>query len=153
LTDGDRRCVDGFVGYHYLHQRMKAFGCVQTAGNTQICTPSISDTVAVIVEDDPTIICFGLTVPTPEDGTGWGYQLEALLSRTRFRSAWAALLAFREQGLGTFRGAVYERRSAVARLQGEPLRRLHAGQLSLRRILSGRLPGCRPRCELGNPDA
>jgi hypothetical protein len=109
--------LDGFVGYHYLHQRMKAFGCVQTAGNTQICTPSIPDSVAAIVEDDtwqalrlglnadlpiyagwrlnlegaylPYVWYNGsdnhllrpdLPVPIPQDGQGWGYQLEALLS-------------------------------------------------------------------------
>jgi hypothetical protein len=25
--------IDGFVGYHYLHLRMKGFGCQQTGGN------------------------------------------------------------------------------------------------------------------------
>jgi len=109
--------LDGFVGYHYLHQRMKAFGCVQTAGNAAICGAPIPDSVAVIVEDDtwqalrlglnadlpitagwrlaiegaylPYVWFKGtdnhllrpdLPVPTPEDGRGWGYQLEALLS-------------------------------------------------------------------------
>lgn len=109
--------LDGFVGYHYLHQRMKAFGCVQTAGNTSICSPSIPDSVAAIVEDDtwqalrlglnadlpiyagwrlnlegaylPYVWYNGsdnhllrpdLPAPIPQDGQGWGYQLEALLS-------------------------------------------------------------------------
>lgn len=44
--------VDGFVGYHYFHQRMKAFGCQQTATNAAICAGGIADSVAVIVEDD-----------------------------------------------------------------------------------------------------
>ena len=44
--------LDGFVGYHYMHWRLKAFGCTQTAGNTSVCTPSIPDSTAVIVEDD-----------------------------------------------------------------------------------------------------
>ena len=109
--------MDGFVGYHYLHARMKAFGCQQTASNLNICTGGVPDSVAVIVEDDtwqslrlglnadiplvdrlrlnldaawlPYVWFSGtdnhllrpdLPVPTPEDGHGWGYQLEALLS-------------------------------------------------------------------------
>jgi len=44
--------LDAFVGYHYLHLRLKAFGCTQTASNTSICTPTIPDGVAAIVEDD-----------------------------------------------------------------------------------------------------
>lgn len=44
--------IDGFVGYHYLHQRLKAFGCQQTASNTVICAGGIPNSVAVIVEDD-----------------------------------------------------------------------------------------------------
>jgi hypothetical protein len=44
--------VDAFVGYHYFHQRMKAFGCQQTASNPDICGGAgIPDSVAVIVED------------------------------------------------------------------------------------------------------
>jgi hypothetical protein len=109
--------VDGFVGYHYLHQRMKAFGCQQTATNPVICAGGIPDSVAVIVEDDtwqalrvglnadlpigdrfrvnlegawlPYVWFSGtdnhllrpdLPIPIGEDGHGWGYQLEALLS-------------------------------------------------------------------------
>ena len=44
--------LDAFVGYHYLHMRLKAFGCTQTASNASICTPTIPDSVAAIVEDD-----------------------------------------------------------------------------------------------------
>lgn len=44
--------LDAFVGYHYLHLRLKAFGCTQAASNTSICTPNIPDSVAAIVEDD-----------------------------------------------------------------------------------------------------
>jgi hypothetical protein len=109
--------IDGFVGYHYFHARMKAFGCQQTASNPAICAAGIPSSVAVIVEDDtwqalrlglnadiplvdrlrlnleaawlPYVWLTGtdnhllrpdLPVPTPEDGHGWGYQLEALLS-------------------------------------------------------------------------
>lgn len=43
---------DAFAGYHYLHLRLKAFGCAQTASNTTVCTPTIPDSVAAIVEDD-----------------------------------------------------------------------------------------------------
>jgi hypothetical protein len=109
--------IDGFVGYHYLHQRMKAFGCQQTASNPLICAGGIPDSVAVIVEEDtwqalrlgvnadvplaarwrlnleaaylPYVRFAGsdshllrpdLPLPILEDGHGWGYQLEALLS-------------------------------------------------------------------------
>lgn len=44
--------IDGFVGYHYFHQRLKGFGCQQTASNPVICAGGIPDSVAVIVEDD-----------------------------------------------------------------------------------------------------
>jgi len=44
--------LDGFVGYHYLHQRVKAFGCQQTASNPVVCAGGISTNVAAIVEDD-----------------------------------------------------------------------------------------------------
>jgi hypothetical protein len=109
--------IDGFVGYHYFHERMKAFGCQQTASNPFICAGGIPNSVAVLVEDDtwqslrlglnadfpivdrlrlnleaawlPYVWLSGtdnhllrpdLPVPTPEDGHGWGYQLEAMLS-------------------------------------------------------------------------
>jgi len=108
---------DGFVGYHYFHQRVKAFGCVQTAGNPQICVPTIPNSVGGIVEDDtwqalrlglaadiplydrfrlnvegawlPYVWMSGtdnhllrpdIPIPIREDGHGWGYQLEAMLS-------------------------------------------------------------------------
>ncbi len=109
--------LDAFVGYHYFHQRMKAFGCVQTATNPSICAGGIPDSVAAIVEDDnwqslrlglnadiplvdrfrldlegaylPYVWLSGtdnhllrpdLPVPINEDGHGWGYQLEAILT-------------------------------------------------------------------------
>jgi len=111
--------VDAFVGYHYFHQRLKAFGCQQTASNPNICAGGIPNSVAVIVEDDtwqslrlglnadiplpfadrwrlnvegawlPYVWMSGtdnhllrpdLPEPIQEDGHGWGYQLEALLS-------------------------------------------------------------------------
>lgn len=108
---------DGFVGYHYFHARMKAFGCQQTASNPAICAGGIPESVAVIVEDNtwqalrlglnadlpivdrlrlnleaawmPYVSLSGtdnhllrpdLPLPTSEDGHGWGYQLEAMLS-------------------------------------------------------------------------
>lgn len=43
---------DAFVGYHYLEEHMKAFGCQQNATNTSICTPSVSNDVAVITQDN-----------------------------------------------------------------------------------------------------
>ncbi len=109
--------IDAFVGYHYFHQRMKAFGCQQTATNPDICAGGIPNSVAAIVEDDTwQAIRVGLNADVPlaerwrldlegaylpyvwfsgsdnhllrpdlpfpifEDGNGWGYQLEALLS-------------------------------------------------------------------------
>ena len=116
LRGGDFR-FDAFVGYFYMHERMKAFGCQQTAANPAVCAGGIPDSVAVIVEDDTwQAVRLGLNAnipladrwridleaawlpyvwmngtdnhllradlpgPVPEDGTGWGYQLEALLS-------------------------------------------------------------------------
>lgn len=109
--------LDGFVGYHYMHMRLKAFGCTQTATNTSICSPSIPDSVGVIVQDnnwhslrvglaadipvfdklrlnvegaylpyvwlngtDNHLLRTDLNGPTPEDGSGWGYQLEAIVT-------------------------------------------------------------------------
>ena len=109
--------VDGFAGYHYFHQRMKAFGCQQTASNPFICAGGIPTSVAVIIEDDtwqalrlglnadiPLVDRFRLNLeaawlpyawfsgsdnhllrpdlpaPIKEDGHGWGYQLEAMLT-------------------------------------------------------------------------
>jgi hypothetical protein len=116
VRGGDFR-VDAFAGYFYMHERMKAFGCQQTATNLLVCVGSIPDSVAVIVEDDTwQAVRLGLNAdipladrwrlnleaawlpyvwfngtdnhllrpdlpgPVPEDGTGWGYQLEALVS-------------------------------------------------------------------------
>jgi outer membrane protease len=115
--------IDAFVGYHYLHARLKAFGCQQTASNPDVCAGGIPDSVAVIVEDDtwqalrlglnadipladrwrlnveaawlPYVWFSGtdnhllrpdLPVPTSQDGQGWGYQLEAMISY-RFNDA------------------------------------------------------------------
>ena len=125
LWRGSNFRIDGFVGYHYFHQRMKAFGCQQTATNPFVCAGGIPDSVAVIVEDDtwqavrvglnadvplldrwrldvegawlPYVWMSGtdnhllrpdLPLPIRQDGHGWGYQLEALLSY-RFDQAWS----------------------------------------------------------------
>jgi hypothetical protein len=115
--------IDGFVGYHWLNENMKAFGCTQTATNTSVCTPSVSDSTAVIQQqnnwqslrlglnaDLPISDRFRINLdaawlpyvwfkgqdthylrintgnvgdfsgPIPEDGHGWGYQLEAVLT-------------------------------------------------------------------------
>jgi hypothetical protein len=109
--------LDAFVGYHYFHQRMKAFGCQQTASNPDVCAGGIPDSVAVIVEDDTWqglrlglnadfpifdrlrlnldaawlpyvwfsgtdnhLLRLDLPSPTRQDGHGYGYQFEALLS-------------------------------------------------------------------------
>ncbi len=123
--------VDGFVGYHYFHQRMKAFGCTQTASNPSVCAGGIPDNVAVIVEDDiwqavrvglnadlpiadrwridlegaylPYVWMSGtdnhllrpdLPFPIRQDGHGWGYQLEAILSY-QIDDAWSVGLGGR----------------------------------------------------------
>ena len=117
LLRGPTFRVDGFFGYHYFHQRMKAFGCQQTASNPLVCAGGIPETVAVIVEDstwqalrlginadlpladrwrvdlegawlpyvwysgtDSHLLRPDLPIPIRQDGTGWGYQLEAILS-------------------------------------------------------------------------
>lgn len=109
--------LDGFVGYHYLRLRTKALGCTQMATNPTICSPSLPDSVAVLVQDNnwhslrlglaadipvvdrlrlnvegavlPYVWLKGsddhLLVPdfngaVPENGHGWGYQLEATLT-------------------------------------------------------------------------
>ncbi|HXD45052.1 MAG TPA: omptin family outer membrane protease [Pseudolabrys sp.] len=109
--------LDAFAGYHYMHMRLKAFGCTQTATNTSVCTPPVADSVAVIVQDnnwhavrlglaadipvfdklrlniegaylpwvwlngtDNHLLRADLNGPTPEDGNGWGYQFEAILT-------------------------------------------------------------------------
>ncbi|HZD89775.1 MAG TPA: hypothetical protein VE224_06730 [Pseudolabrys sp.] len=114
--------IDAFVGYHYLDERLKAFGCTQIATNPDVCQPTVSDTVAVIAQEntwqalriginadlplidrlrlnvdaaflpyvwmsgtDSHLLRIGtapgdFTGPIPEDGTGWGYQLDAVLS-------------------------------------------------------------------------
>jgi hypothetical protein len=115
---GDFR-VGAFVGYHYLAQGESAYGCVQTAGNPDICQPAIPATVKAITQNNtfqslrvgidgavllgdrftfwaegaylPYVNLSGrdshwlrigedLAGPIPEDGTGQGFQLEALLS-------------------------------------------------------------------------
>jgi len=117
LVRGPDFRLDGFVGYHYFHQRIKAFGCQQTATNPDICAGGIPNSVAGIVEDDtwqalrvglnadvPLIDRFRLNLeaawlpyawlsgtdnhllrpdlpfPFRQDGLGWGYQFEAVLS-------------------------------------------------------------------------
>jgi hypothetical protein len=40
-----------FAGYNYFHQRVNAFGCVQTASNPFICVPSLPPSVLGITEE------------------------------------------------------------------------------------------------------
>jgi hypothetical protein len=69
--------IDGFIGYHYLHQRLKAFGCQQTASNPLICAGGIPDSVAVIVEDDTwQALRLGLSADFPV-ADRWRLNLEA----------------------------------------------------------------------------
>jgi hypothetical protein len=114
--------IDGFVGYHYLNEKMQAFGCRQIASNPGICVPAIADSVPVIGQQNtwqalrlglaadiplfdrvrlsiegawlPYVWMNGsdshylrigsgfgqFTGPIPEDGTGTGYQFEAIVS-------------------------------------------------------------------------
>jgi len=109
--------VGAFVGYHYLDETVKAFGCTQTAASPLICQPSIPTSVAVITQDntwhalrlgldgsvflgdrfvlsadaawlpyvhlngtDNHLLRPDLPGGIREDGTGHGYQLEAVLS-------------------------------------------------------------------------
>jgi outer membrane protease len=44
--------LDAFVGYHYLNEHMKAFGCQQIASNPGICSPAIADSTAVITQEN-----------------------------------------------------------------------------------------------------
>lgn len=114
--------IDAFVGYHYLYERMKAFGCTQIAGNSSICGTPINNSVAVIEQEntwqalrvglnadvplfdrlrlnvdaaylpyvwfsgsDSHLLRIGSTTGAftgaiPEDGHGWGYQIDAVLT-------------------------------------------------------------------------
>ena len=148
--------VDGFIGYHYLHQRMKAFGCQQTATNPYVCAGGIPNSVAVIVEDDTwQAVRLGLNADLPlfdrlrinleaaclpyvwfsgtdnhllrpdlpfpilQDGHGWGYQLEALLSY-RFDDAISLGVGARYWHMQSraMRISKSRRQPAAARLQG-----------------------------------
>jgi outer membrane protease len=43
--------VGAFVGYNYMSETANAYGCVQTAGNPEICIPAIPSSVLGITED------------------------------------------------------------------------------------------------------
>jgi outer membrane protease len=49
---GPRGKLGGFVGYHYLHEKLNAYGCTQTGGNTDICVPAIPTSVLVITQEN-----------------------------------------------------------------------------------------------------
>ena len=111
--------IGAFVGYHFMRQKVNAFGCSQFAANPAICAPAIPETIKVISQDNewhslrlgldahvdlferlslslegawlPYVSLGGadthwlrigstFTGPVPEDGIGWGYQFEGLLS-------------------------------------------------------------------------
>lgn len=115
--------LGAFAGYHFLIERMSAFGCLQTAGNTAICGGSgVANSVEAITQNNtwqslrvgldadlnltkqltlsadaaylPFVYLLGtdrhllrigntpgdFTGGIPEDGKGWGYQLELALS-------------------------------------------------------------------------
>jgi opacity protein-like surface antigen len=114
--------LGAFAGYHYLQEKVSAFGCSQLAANPLICIPPIPAAFVVINQNNdwhslrlgvdgdlkfgdrvklhvegawlPYVMLDGadthwlrigsfpgaFTGPIPEDGKGWGYQLEAVLS-------------------------------------------------------------------------
>jgi len=104
-----------FIGYNYLDEDFKAFGCTQTAGGTS-CVPTVDAATDLIdqsntwqalrigisgradfdnrlsLSGDAAILPFvslsgadthhlrpDLLAPVPEDGKGWGAQLQAML--------------------------------------------------------------------------
>jgi outer membrane protease len=112
--------IGAFVGYHFLNQKVNAYGCSQIATFPSCVTP-IPETIKVISQDNdwhslrlgldanvelskrvkfsvegawlPYVslggadthwlrigVPGGFTGPVPEDGKGWGYQFEGVLS-------------------------------------------------------------------------
>src|SRR5262249_22725486 len=51
LWRGPNYKVGGFVGVFNSRETLNAYGCAQTAGNTAVCVPSVSDPTLVITED------------------------------------------------------------------------------------------------------
>lgn len=49
---GERGKLGGFVGYHYLHEKLNAYGCTQTGGNSEICVPTIPSSVLGITQEN-----------------------------------------------------------------------------------------------------
>lgn len=47
---GENGKLGAFVGYHYLRENLNAYGCTQTAGNPDVCVPSIPASVLVITQ-------------------------------------------------------------------------------------------------------
>jgi hypothetical protein len=119
---GPRGRIGLFAGYHYLHEKVQAFGCTQVATHPFVCVPSIADSILAITEDakwhsarlgvvadvklaprltlsgEAAVLpytqikafdthwlrlgtgLFDIAGPIPQLGTGYGVQLEALLS-------------------------------------------------------------------------
>jgi hypothetical protein len=120
LVRGPDFHVGGFVGYHFLRDYVDALGCTQIASNTDICFPSIPDSIrgvsqtntwlrlgfeaavefdqrwkvtldaawlpyAALYGADTHLLRIGanpgdFTGPVPDDGKGWGYQFDAIVS-------------------------------------------------------------------------
>ena len=51
IASGPRYRVGAFVGYHYIAERVNAFGCTQVAANPSVCAPTIPPAVLGITED------------------------------------------------------------------------------------------------------
>jgi outer membrane protease len=128
VRGGDFR-VGVFVGYHFLFEKVNAYGCTQTATNSTVCAGTIPTSILVITQanwwhsvrvglegqvligdriklnvdaawlpyvklsgTDNHWLRMGTTVGDftggiPEDGKGWGYQLEASVSYMLTRTA------------------------------------------------------------------
>lgn len=51
IVSGPRYRVGAFAGYHYLAERVNAFGCTQIGANPFVCAPAIPASVLGITED------------------------------------------------------------------------------------------------------
>jgi Omptin family len=118
IRGGDFR-VGAFTGYHFLSEKLNAYGCTELASNSAVCAGSIASSVKVITQDNnwhswrlgidaafepfermkvgvdaawlPYVWLDGadshwlrigtdFTGPIPENGTGNGYQIDAVIS-------------------------------------------------------------------------
>jgi outer membrane protease len=50
FMDTGRAKLGPFVGYHFYHEQMNAYGCVQTAANPGICVPSFPNSILALTQ-------------------------------------------------------------------------------------------------------